>query len=58
MNTRSMKRIYYAELVEKYKAIYDREVEEKSKEKQWDPKRKRFVTPSVQWGYLTRAVIQ
>ena len=46
-----------ADVVEKYKVLYDKEVEEKSKlPKQWDPKRKTFVTPAVQWGYLSRSV--
>ena len=43
--------------MEKYKELYDAEVEEKAKlKKQWDPKRKTFVQPTVQWGYLTRSV--
>ena len=46
-----------AEVVEKYKSLYDEEVAEKAKlKKQWDPKRKLFVQPTVQWGYLTRSV--
>ena len=37
-----------AELVEKYKEEYDREIEEKAKgPKVWDKRRKKFVTPGT-----------
>ena len=46
-----------AELVEKYKEEYDKEVEEKTNgPKVWDKRRKKYVTPGMTWGYLARAV--
>ena len=46
-----------ADLVEKYKEEYDKELEENQKKnKVWNKNKRAFVTKGMSWGYLSRAV--
>ena len=46
-----------ANLVDKYKKLWDEEVEQnKNKPKHYDSKRRKFVHKSVPWGFYTKAI--